>query len=65
MGDLASIFKAYDIRGVVPDQLDEGVAEALDAGSVELDVVLGPAGGEVLASGGELADQLGEDAVVR
>ena len=31
MGDLASIFKAYDIRGVVPDQLDEGVAEAIGA----------------------------------
>ena len=31
MGDLASIVKAYDIRGVVPDQLDEGVAEALGA----------------------------------
>ena len=31
MGDLASIFKAYDIRGVVPDQLNEGVAEAVGA----------------------------------
>ena len=31
MGDLASIFKAYDIRGVVPDQLDESVAEAIGA----------------------------------
>ncbi len=31
MGDLASIVKAYDIRGVVPDQLDEGVAEAIGA----------------------------------
>jgi phosphomannomutase len=31
VGDLASIVKAYDIRGVVPDQLDEGVAEALGA----------------------------------
>jgi phosphomannomutase len=31
MGDLASIVKAYDIRGVVPDQLDEGVAEAVGA----------------------------------
>ena len=29
MGDLASIVKAYDIRGVVPDQLDDGVAEAI------------------------------------
>jgi phosphomannomutase len=31
VGDLASIFKAYDIRGVVPDQLDESVAEAIGA----------------------------------
>src|SRR5579871_4407605 len=31
MGDLASIVKAYDIRGVVPGQLDEGVAESLGA----------------------------------
>ncbi len=31
MRDLAGIVKAYDIRGVVPDQLDEDVAEALGA----------------------------------
>jgi phosphomannomutase len=31
VGDLATIFKAYDIRGVVPDELDEGVAEAAGA----------------------------------
>jgi phosphomannomutase len=31
MGDLASIVKAYDIRGVVPGQLDEGVAESVGA----------------------------------
>jgi phosphomannomutase len=31
VGDLASIFKAYDIRGVVPDQLDEATAEAIGA----------------------------------
>jgi len=31
LGDLASIVKAYDIRGVVPDQLDESVAEAIGA----------------------------------
>jgi phosphomannomutase len=34
--DLASIFKAYDIRGVVPDQLDEGVAEAIGAAFAKL-----------------------------
>jgi phosphomannomutase len=31
VGDLASIVKPYDIRGVVPDQLDEEVAEAVGA----------------------------------
>jgi phosphomannomutase len=30
------IFKAYDIRGVVPDELDEGVAEAVGAAFVRL-----------------------------
>jgi phosphomannomutase len=29
--DLATIVKAYDIRGIVPDQLDEGIARALGA----------------------------------
>ena len=32
MSDLATIFKAYDIRGVVPDELDESVAEQVGAG---------------------------------
>jgi phosphomannomutase len=36
VSDLDKIFKAYDIRGVVPDQLDEGVAEAVGAGFVRL-----------------------------
>ena len=31
VGELAEIFKAYDIRGVVPDDLDEHVAEAVGA----------------------------------
>ncbi|RCV55684.1 phosphomannomutase/phosphoglucomutase [Marinitenerispora sediminis] len=31
MGDLGQIFKAYDIRGVVPDTLDEGVARSIGA----------------------------------
>ncbi|HEY8114731.1 MAG TPA: phosphomannomutase/phosphoglucomutase [Actinomycetes bacterium] len=31
MPDLSQIVKAYDIRGVVPDQLDTGVAEAVGA----------------------------------
>ncbi|HXP18279.1 MAG TPA: phosphomannomutase/phosphoglucomutase [Streptosporangiaceae bacterium] len=31
MADYAKIFKAYDIRGLVPAELDEGVAEAVGA----------------------------------
>jgi phosphomannomutase len=34
--DLSTIVKAYDVRGVVPDQLDEAVAEAIGAAFVEL-----------------------------
>jgi phosphomannomutase len=33
---MAEIFKAYDIRGVVPDDLDEGVAEAVGAAFARL-----------------------------
>ncbi|MFC4586486.1 phosphomannomutase/phosphoglucomutase [Sphaerisporangium corydalis] len=36
MGDLAKIFKAYDIRGVVPGELDESTAEAVGAAFVEV-----------------------------
>lgn len=36
MGDLAKIFKAYDVRGVVPDELDEATAEAVGAAFVEV-----------------------------
>ena len=36
MGQYAKIFKAYDIRGVVPDELDEEVAEAVGAAFVRL-----------------------------
>jgi phosphomannomutase len=34
--DLNEIFKAYDVRGVVPDELDESVAEAVGAAFVRL-----------------------------
>ena len=44
---------------------DDGVVEALGAGLVGADVVRGPAGAERLAAGGELADEVGEVAVVR
>jgi phosphomannomutase len=36
MPDLNKIFKAYDIRGIVPDELDESVAEAVGAAFVRL-----------------------------
>jgi len=36
VSELAKIFKAYDIRGIVPDQLDEKVAEAVGAAFVRL-----------------------------
>ena len=36
MAQYAKIFKAYDIRGIVPDELDEGVAEAVGAAFVRL-----------------------------
>jgi phosphomannomutase len=36
VSDLDKIFKAYDIRGVVPDQLDEEVAGAIGAAFVRL-----------------------------
>ncbi|MFB6719554.1 phosphomannomutase/phosphoglucomutase [Kribbella sp. NPDC056345] len=43
MVDVAAIFKAYDVRGVVPDQFDESVARATGAAFVEvLDVLAGP-----------------------
>ncbi len=64
MGDLASIVKAYDIRGVVPDQLDESVAEAVGAAFVRL------TGARTIvtvhdmrASSGPLADAFGRGAV--
>jgi phosphomannomutase len=36
VGDLAKIFKAYDIRGVVPDELDEQTAAAVGAAFVRV-----------------------------
>jgi phosphomannomutase len=36
VADYEKIFKAYDIRGKVPDELDESVAEAVGAGFVRL-----------------------------
>lgn len=36
MADYSRIFKAYDIRGLVPDELDDGVAEAVGAAFARL-----------------------------
>jgi phosphomannomutase len=36
VSDLNAIFKAYDVRGVVPQELDESVAEAVGAAFVRL-----------------------------
>jgi phosphomannomutase len=36
VAEYAKIFKAYDIRGTVPDEFDEGVAEAVGAAFVRL-----------------------------
>jgi len=43
--DLSDVVKAYDVRGVVPDQLDEGVARAIGAAFVR---VVGAAGSAVV-----------------
>src|SRR5580698_898010 len=60
MRDLSSIVKAYDIRVVVPDQLNEGVAEAVGAAFAKLTgaatiVTLH----DMRASSGPLADAFG------
>ena len=36
MGDLAKIFKAYDIRGVVPDELNAEIAESVGAAFIRV-----------------------------
>jgi len=36
MPDLHAVVKAYDIRGIVPDQLDDRVAYALGAATVDV-----------------------------
>ncbi|MEQ7128838.1 phosphomannomutase/phosphoglucomutase [Actinopolymorpha sp. B11F2] len=67
MPDLATIFKAYDVRGVVPDQLDAGVARAVGAAFVE--VLDHPAtvvvGYDMRASSPELATAFAEGVTSR
>jgi phosphomannomutase len=47
MPDLGAIVKAYDVRGIVPDQLNEDVARALGAAFVQ-----------TLRKGGDVADSI-------
>ena len=68
---LDSIFKAYDIRGVVPDQLDAGVARAVGAAFARFTgaerVLMGrdmrPSGVELTAAFAEGATSQGVDVV--
>jgi phosphomannomutase len=63
VGDLASIVKAYDIRGVVPDQLDESVAEAVGAAFAHLTgATTFLTVHDMRASSGALADAFGRGA---
>jgi phosphomannomutase len=66
VSDLEKIFKAYDIRGVVPDELDEGVAEAVGGAFVRLTnaktiVTLH----DMRTSSGPLADAIGRGAAAQ
>ena len=66
MGDLARIVKAYDIRGVVPDELDEGVAEAVGAAFARVTgarTILTVH--DMRASSGALADAFGRGVVAQ
>ena len=68
---LDSIFKAYDIRGVVPDQLDAGIARAVGAAFARFTgaprVLVGrdmrPSGVELTAAFAEGANSQGVDVV--
>ena len=66
MADLAKIIKAYDIRGVVPGELDEGVAEAVGAAFIRLtgagDVVIVH---DMRTSSGPLADAFARGATAQ
>lgn len=72
MADLNQIIKANDIRGVVPDQLDTGVARALGAAFADVVAGTGSAaelsvavGQDMRATSPELAQAFGEGAAWR
>jgi len=50
MGDPAAVFKAYDIRGLVPDELDEGLARDLGSAFALLVREAEPATGRVVVA---------------
>jgi len=66
VSDLDKIFKAYDVRGVVPEEIDESVAEAVGAAFVRLTgtktlVTLH----DMRATSGPLAEALGRGAAAQ
>jgi phosphomannomutase len=66
VSDLDKIFKAYDVRGLVPEELDESVAEAVGAAFVRLTgtktiVTLH----DMRATSGPLAEALGRGAAAQ
>jgi phosphomannomutase len=66
VGDLASIVKPYDIRGVVPDQLDEDTAEAIGSAFARLTGVAAILTvHDMRPSSGRLADAFGRGAAAQ
>jgi phosphomannomutase len=66
VGNLASIVKAYDIRGVVPDQLDEEVAEAVGAAfAAQTGATTIVTAHDMRASSARLADAFGRGAAAQ
>jgi phosphomannomutase len=63
VSDLSRIVKAYDVRGTVPDQLNEATAEALGAAFVQ--TLRASAAGTQATSGGETQATSGGAAVSR
>ncbi|HEY3958241.1 MAG TPA: phosphomannomutase/phosphoglucomutase [Streptosporangiaceae bacterium] len=66
MSDYAKIFKAYDIRGVVPDELDEGLAETVGAAFAQLtEAEAIVTVHDMRTSSGPLADAVGRGATAQ
>ena len=63
LGDLSKVFKAYDVRGEYPDQLDEGLAERIGRAFIPLTGARTLAiGQDMRPSSGPLADALAKGA---